>query len=114
MQNKQTKGRFTGRKNTIDFEFSLVAYSDEKLQVVYCPALDLFGYGKTEREAEKSFSIVTIGESVILTPVRIILRLCSREDVTNFFVGGQAYPATIVRTVAVVQHSSERGGHICY
>jgi len=58
MRNKTSKGRFSGKKETIDFEFSLVAYEDEKLQVVYCPALDLFGYGKTEREAERSFSIV--------------------------------------------------------
>ncbi len=58
MQNKTGKGSFKNTKQNIDFEFSLIAYEDGKLQVVYCPALDLFGYGKTEREAEKSFSIV--------------------------------------------------------
>ena len=58
MQNKQTKGRFASKKETIDFELSLVAYTEGNLHVVYSPALDIFGYGKTEREAEKSFNTV--------------------------------------------------------
>ena len=58
MQNKTGKGSFKSNKQNLNFEFSLVAYEEGKLHVVYCPALDLFGYGKTEREAERSFSTV--------------------------------------------------------
>ena len=66
MQKKRTQGSYRSKKESVDFEFSLIAYKEENLDVVYCPALDLFGYGKTEREAEKSFS-VALGEYIRYT-----------------------------------------------
>lgn len=66
MQNKSGKRSYRSAKEIIDFELSLIAYEEEGLHVVYSPALDLFGYGATEREAEKSFSI-TLGEHIRYT-----------------------------------------------
>ncbi len=50
------------KRNVINEELfsdmSLISYIDENLIVIYAPALDLFGYGHDESEANKSFHIV--------------------------------------------------------
>lgn len=38
-------------------KLSLFSYIDENLNVVYAPALDLFGYGYDEKEAKESLEI---------------------------------------------------------
>jgi hypothetical protein len=57
VSNKQGAGSFESGKNKVEISFALFAYEEGKLKVIYSPALDLFGYGKTEREAEISFEI---------------------------------------------------------
>ena len=66
MQKKRSQGSYQSKKESVDFEFSLIAYKEGNLDVIYCPSLDLFWYGKTEREAEKSFS-VTLEEYIRYT-----------------------------------------------
>jgi len=44
-----------GRKK-VEYRLALICFEDEKKYIVYCPALDLSGYGLTETEAEKSFN----------------------------------------------------------
>jgi predicted RNase H-like HicB family nuclease len=39
----------------IKVRLSLVSFIEEKVYVVYCPSLDISGYGQTEKEALKSF-----------------------------------------------------------
>lgn len=39
----------------IDLELILLFTKEDEYIVAYCPALELTGYGKTEREARKSF-----------------------------------------------------------
>lgn len=39
------------------FSLSLFIFEEDANQIVYSPALDLSGYGKTEIEAKKSFNI---------------------------------------------------------
>jgi hypothetical protein len=36
----------------------VISYKDGNLNVIYCPFLDLYGYGHTLTEAKKSFQIV--------------------------------------------------------
>ncbi|WP_133271529.1 hypothetical protein [Hymenobacter radiodurans] len=40
---------------------SLLSYRDEDLHVIFSPALDMFGYGHTDKEARASFD-ETLGE----------------------------------------------------
>ena len=42
--------------STIATELTLISFEEDSVSFVYCPALDLTGYGNTEDEAKKSFS----------------------------------------------------------
>jgi len=54
--NLKYKGSFTHPKATGKLQLSLVAFEDDdRICYVYCPALDLTGYGNTESEAKNSF-----------------------------------------------------------
>ena len=39
----------------VEVGLSLLAYLEEELHVIFSPALDMFGYGITDKEARKSF-----------------------------------------------------------
>lgn len=41
----------------ITIKLSVVLFKQDNIFIAYCPALDLSGYGETETEAKKSFSI---------------------------------------------------------
>ena len=45
----------------VEVGLSLLSYRDEDLHVIFSPALDMFGYGKTDKEARSSFD-ETLGE----------------------------------------------------
>lgn len=47
----------TGANNTIIVDLAVVMFEDHETQVVYCPALDVYGYGMTDQEAVDSFEI---------------------------------------------------------
>lgn len=36
----------------------LIGFEEDGVQIIYCPALDVSGYGNDENEAKKSFEIV--------------------------------------------------------
>jgi hypothetical protein len=42
---------------TYDISLSLIAFREDKKFILFCPALDLSGYGDTEKEAEDSFRV---------------------------------------------------------
>jgi len=48
----------TTTKSIIETDLSLYNFKDGKSYFVYCPQLNLTGYGKTETEARKSYKIV--------------------------------------------------------
>ena len=49
-------GNFNNTKATIKMQLPVVAYvDDDSIHYIYCPALDLAGYGYSDREAETSF-----------------------------------------------------------
>lgn len=51
-------GRVTTSNKKVDVRLSFISFEDSGSQVIYCPALDLSGYGKTEEEARSSFETV--------------------------------------------------------
>ena len=54
--NLKYKGSFNHPNVSGKLQLSLVAFADDdKIYYVYCPALDLTGYGHTESEAKNSF-----------------------------------------------------------
>ena len=50
------KGQFTNRKGSaVDVTVNLVQFKDTGNYVIYAPALEVYGYGKTIQEAKDSF-----------------------------------------------------------
>jgi|WetSurMetagenome_2_1015567.scaffolds.fasta_scaffold147012_2 hypothetical protein len=57
----EKKGIFTGswksESNSLKVRLPLIMFTEDDTQILYCPAVDVSGYGKTEEEARKSFEI---------------------------------------------------------
>ncbi len=66
----KTKGTFSGKwndgQNDIIVNLPMISFEEDGSQILYCPALDLSGYGKSEKEALESFQIV-LGEFLLYT-----------------------------------------------
>lgn len=58
MKQLQYKGRFAGKKGTVNLQVPLISFIDDNTHIFYCPALDLSGYGIDETEARASFDTV--------------------------------------------------------
>jgi hypothetical protein len=58
---KAIRGQWVSGKNAIKVNLPLIQFEEDGSQIVYCPALDVSGYGNTEAEAMTSFSI-SLGE----------------------------------------------------
>ena len=50
------KAEFSNKSSTIKTELILISFEEDNVFFVYCPALDLTGYGHNKTEAKKSFS----------------------------------------------------------
>lgn len=50
-------GTFSNEKGKFDVKLSLIEFEEDGCLVVYCPALDVCGYGKTEPEANQSLTV---------------------------------------------------------
>ena len=50
-------GSWRSASNIVKVRLPLIMFSEDDTQIIYCPALDLSGYGKTEPEARESFEI---------------------------------------------------------
>jgi len=55
-ENINSKVVFANKHSVITTELSLVSFVEDNVCFVYCPALDLTGYGINEEEAKKSFA----------------------------------------------------------
>lgn len=51
------RGTYKTATNYIDVNLSVIIFVEDNTQIVYCPALEVSGYGKTEVEANESFNI---------------------------------------------------------
>ena len=54
---KQLHGVWKDKSNTILVWVPYIMFEQGGFTVIYCPPLDLSGYGKTEEDAQQSFSI---------------------------------------------------------
>jgi hypothetical protein len=50
------KAELSNKKSTIKTGLSLICFEDENVHFVYCPALDITGYGYDTNEAKESFA----------------------------------------------------------
>lgn len=50
-------------KGGLTVHLSLYSFLEENIAIIYCPALDISGYGSTEEDARKSFETV-FGETM--------------------------------------------------
>lgn len=57
MANLRFEGKFTGKDGQTLVTLSLFIWEEEGLFYVFSPALDMYGYGKTEKEAKESFKV---------------------------------------------------------
>ena len=60
------QGEWKSAKNSIKLSLPLIVFQEDNTYITYCPALDLSGYGNSEREAYDSFNIV-MGEYFLYT-----------------------------------------------
>jgi hypothetical protein len=59
-------GKWSSSGKDIKVNLPLILFEEDNVEVVYCPALDISGYGKTEKEAMDSFT-VALGEFLLYT-----------------------------------------------
>jgi hypothetical protein len=62
----QFKGTWSSGDQEIDIDLPFIIFEEGGAEVVYCPALDISGYGKSEEEAFESFK-VCLGEFLLYT-----------------------------------------------
>ena len=55
------KGNFRNKGSKVDFNLPVIKFKEDDVFFLYSPALDLTGYGVTEKEAQKSFE-ETLGQ----------------------------------------------------
>ncbi len=49
------EGKYSHGKNNLEFILSLIEFNEDDNIIIYSPAIDLSGYGKSREEAQKSF-----------------------------------------------------------
>lgn len=60
------KGKWRSGNKELNVKLPLIAFNDSGSEIVYCPALDVSGYGDNETEAMDSF-LVSLGEFFLYT-----------------------------------------------
>ena len=58
MKQYAAQGDFKHKHERVTVKLSVLEFQDGGVHIYYAPALDLSGYGKTEKEARKSFDFV--------------------------------------------------------
>ena len=62
----EIKGTWNSGNREIKVHLPFIIFEQDKVHVVYCPALDVSGYGNNEEEAFESFKI-NLGEFLLYT-----------------------------------------------
>jgi len=58
MKELQPNGKYNGNDANVEFQLPVISFIDDNTNIIYCPALDLSGYGNDELEARASFDTV--------------------------------------------------------
>jgi hypothetical protein len=56
-KNAMFTGNWNHQNKKVDVNLPMIIFEEDGCQVMYCPALDISGYGKTEQEAFSSFEV---------------------------------------------------------
>lgn len=51
------KGNWQSGKHAINMSLPIILFEEEDTKIMYCPALEVYGYGDNQKEAEESFEI---------------------------------------------------------
>ena len=54
--NLHVRGEYKDKGDRIDFNIPIITFIENNISFVYCPALDLTGYGNNDDEAQASFN----------------------------------------------------------
>lgn len=65
-KNGTFSGTWKSGSDNISVNLPIILFEEDGCQIMYCPALDVSGYGKTESEAQESFHI-SLGEFFLYT-----------------------------------------------
>jgi hypothetical protein len=57
MKSLNTQGKFSNEKANITVKVSALLFKEDNTHIVFCPALDVSGYGNTAAQAKESFAI---------------------------------------------------------
>lgn len=71
-------GKWTSGKSLIEVNLPVIMFEEDGTQIVYCPALDLSGYGTSDPEALNSFQIA-LGEFFLYTTNKKTLQQTLQE-----------------------------------
>src|SRR5579872_6338264 len=58
MKQLQYKGKLNAKDASVDFQLPVISFIEDNTSIIYCPALDLSGYGNDEFEARASLDTV--------------------------------------------------------
>jgi hypothetical protein len=58
MKSLQSESRFQNAKGSILVNVPVLSFKEDNAHIIFCPALDLSGYGNTETQAKESFATV--------------------------------------------------------
>lgn len=55
---KQVRYSINDTRSQVDVQLSILTFKEDDIYFMYCPELDIVGYGKTEKVASGSFDVV--------------------------------------------------------
>ena len=90
----KVKGKVKSRAGDIMVSLDIISYSEDGCKIIYCPALELSGYGKTKAAAEESF-MITLHEFLDFTLEHGTLPKVMEELGWKRGVGGAVVPPTM-------------------
>jgi hypothetical protein len=56
-QKKKIQGKFANKKGQVKFNLPVIEFQEDDNTIVYCPPLDLAGYGADSGEANEAFKV---------------------------------------------------------
>ncbi len=90
----KVKGKVKSRAGDIIVSLDIISYIEDGCRIIYCPALELSGYGKTKAAAEESF-MITLHEFLDFTLEHGTLTKAMEELGWKLEAGGAVVPPSM-------------------
>lgn len=95
MKEQYYKGHFPFKQGTdLSAQLSVLFYEEDGIHYAYCAALDILGYGYTEKEAKDSFEVMvreTLADAVSNGTLVALLQSCGWNNSDSHQPGSVAY-----------------------